>query len=75
LRGFSSIEAEDEFIQVALEMGSAEAVMDAMAQRLALPKTRWTHGRSPCAAIGPTTFGIGWIEMSFVTISGLGLCR
>lgn len=44
---------KDDVIQVALEMGFSEVVIDAHGQRLALPKTGWIQGSRTCAAIGP----------------------
>ena len=52
-----SIEAEDELVEVGLEVLLAQAVIDARPQRLALANTRWTQGSTRWAAIGPTTLG------------------
>lgn len=47
----SPIEAQHEFVQIALKMGLTEAVIGILVQRLALPKLLWIQRNRTCATI------------------------
>jgi len=60
------IEAEHELVEVVLEVGPAQSVVDAQAQRLRFENSRWAQGSTMCAAIGP-------IVIALCVISGMSL--
>ena len=55
--GPAAVEAEDELVEIGLQMLAAQAVVDTSAQTLRLEKMRCTQGKTMWAAILPTTWG------------------
>ncbi len=52
--GAAAVEAEDELVEVGLEVGAAQAVER---RRFEVENKRWVYGRTRWAAIGPMTWG------------------
>ena len=53
----SSVVAEDEFVQVQIDVLAAETMVGAELHRFKRAKTRWIHLRGTCPAMLPTTRG------------------
>ena len=52
------IEAEDELVEVVLEVRLAQSVVTPRPQRLRFENRRWAQGSTMCAAIGPTVIAL-----------------
>jgi len=52
------VEPEDELVEVVLQVGFPQSVIDAQAQRLRFENSRWIQGSAMCAAIGPSVIAL-----------------